>query len=699
MILGLTAAMGSVRLISNTFSVETGQALLAAREMIAREFNEQVELLSLYSEMLRSSRNVLAGKNFPNGSIESIEVGEAQLAVRVITADNPDVKADPPLLQLLTLAHRSDKAQIRVLDDREQVPTIALVRPIAGEPDRFLLLTSKMDKNFLSKIVTPLKVNAQILSLDKRILISTDAQAAMLPELSADELHSVLSGGLIYKTLAAAAETRFLFCAIPLASTDLILLSISRPMANLKTAIRTLTTQSAIIILVALLIGGIIFFKLLCRVMRPLGKFLTATEIVSAGNLDFQTDIDSKDEFGILARSFNAMVSEIGTLYNQRIIQEKSLAGVKEELKYKELLEAKNREIERTNQELRTHLEEMSALFNLNQAMASSLELEVLFDRMIEVLKDLLHCNLIVLSTYNPVNEELVVRKSFGINQEDLQGMVFQLDEGITGKVAMSRETIYIQDVSADGRNLNYKGCSKSEGSLISVPLVIKDRLAGVLNLHKHQTDAFTPGDLKLVQAIANQAAVAIDNSQLYEQARNLSNTDELTGLANRRHFQTILQRELAQSQRFHTRFTLIMADLDNFKAINDTHGHLKGDLLLNQVGQILLQNTRGIDLVARYGGEEFVVLLPKTDTEGARAAAEKLRISVMTEKYHGIEQSHPGGYLTVSLGIAEYPSDSRDVYELLELADRALYRAKNLGKNRVIAWNDVLDDVRQAAD
>jgi diguanylate cyclase (GGDEF)-like protein len=108
---------------------------------------------------------------------------------------------------------------------------------------------------------------------------------------------------------------------------------------------------------------------------------------------------------------------------------------------------------------------------------------------------------------------------------------------------------------------------------------------------------------------------------------------------------------------------------------------------------------TRDRKLECAFESDSAVLLADQTDTEGARAAAEKLRISVMTEKYHGIEQSHPGGYLTVSLGIAEYPSDSRDVYELLELADRTLYRAKNLGKNRVIAWSDALDDVRLAAE
>jgi diguanylate cyclase (GGDEF)-like protein len=693
-ILGLTATIGSVQLISNAFSRETRHELQAAREIIAREVHEQEAQLYFFSDMLHSGQILLPESHALNDATEPIKVGDVQLSVKIVTSQSPEVLADPVLQQLMILAHRSDKAQIRLVSDRDHIPTITLVRPIADDPDRLLMLTSQLNREFLVDLATPLQVDAQILSLDNRSLVSTSDRAAAIPVLSEADLQAILSGTPVYKTTNSNTDTLHLFCAIPLGTTDLLILSLTRSMSNLKHVVSTLTTRSAITILSILLLGGAVFFKLLRRVMRPLDKLVSAIEVVSSGNLAYQVDISSKDEFGTLARSFNAMVNEIGTLYNQRVDQEKSLARVREELKYKELLEAKNREIERANHELRIHLEELSALFNLNQAMASSLELETLFDRIISVLKDLLHCNRIVLCTCSPDYDELVVRKSYGLDEETLQGTVFRFDEGITGKAALSREMIYIPDINTDDRNLSYKGRSTSEGSMVSAPMVIKNRLAGVLNLHKLETDAFTPVELKLVQAIANQAAVAIDNSQMYEKARNLSNTDELTGLANRRYFKKILQRELDQSLRFRSHFSLILADLDNFKAYNDTHGHLKGDLLLKQVSQILLQNTRGIDLVARFGGEEFVILLPKTDTEGARAAAEKLRVSVMTEKYYGIEKSHPDGVLTISLGIAEFPNDSMDIYELLDFADRALYRAKGLGKNRVVAWSEAISEL-----
>jgi len=695
--LGLTAAIATVRLISNSFSEHTNSELLAARDIVDREIKEQEALLHIFGDMLASSHFALPGQSSIGATLENLELGEGALSAQLITAQDPLAVKDRNLQRLVTLSQRSGKHQLQVINDSNGVPTITLVRPVNNMPGSYLRINSHLDQKFLREITIPLQVNAQLLSLDNQVLVTTDSNAVPLPALNNQELRQVLSGGLLFKTHQSGVDIRYLFCAVPIGTTELLLLSINRPMAELQRTISSLATHSAAAILVALLIGGYLFFTLVRRVMQPLTNLLVATRELGAGNLEHQVQVTSKDEFGILARSFNAMVSEIKLLYGQKVEQEKSLAQANEGLKYKDILEAQKSEIELTNQELRSHLKELSALFNLNQAMATSLEIDILFDRMIAVLKDLLHCNRIVLFTYNPDTEELVVRKSFGSDSEQLHGTVFQLDEGITGKVAFTQEMHYIPDLVADDRNLNYQGRSRSEGSMISVPLAVKNRLSGVLNLHKFQIYAFTPSELKLVKAIANQAAVAIENSQLYEKARTLSNTDELTGLANRRHFQLILKRELAQAQRFHSHFALIMADLDNFKAYNDTHGHLKGDILLKNVSKVLLQNTRGIDLVARFGGEEFVILLPKTDTGGARSAAEKLRTGILAEQFQGIAESHPGGALTISLGIAAYPNDSRDIYELLDLADRALYRAKEEGKNRVIAWSDNSSEQRTA--
>jgi diguanylate cyclase (GGDEF)-like protein len=222
---------------------------------------------------------------------------------------------------------------------------------------------------------------------------------------------------------------------------------------------------------------------------------------------------------------------------------------------------------------------------------------------------------------------------------------------------------------------------------MISVPLVIKGRLVGAINLHKKQTEGFSASEQRLVQAIANQTAIAVDNTQLQERSRDLSNTDELTGLSNRRHFQEILKREVAQARRFSSIFSVIMCDIDEFKQHKTTLGNIQSDALLRQVGQALLKSTRGIDLVSRFGTDQFIILLPKTTKEGAFAAAEKLRKHILKEDFSSHIHSDLDFEVTVSFGVTEFPCDSKNIYELLNLADRALYAAKKDGSNCTVAW------------
>ena len=225
---------------------------------------------------------------------------------------------------------------------------------------------------------------------------------------------------------------------------------------------------------------------------------------------------------------------------------------------------------------------------------------------------------------------------------------------------------------------------------MLSIPLVTHNNMCGVLNLHKDRINSFKDNEIALSKTVATQAAIAIENAQLYKQATELSITDALTGLSNRRHFQDILNREYVLTQRYSASLSLIMIDIDHFKKYNDTHGHLQGDIVLKKVATCLLHNTRGIDLTCRFGGEEFVVLLPKTTTQGANTAAEKLRSVVEKEVFTGESESQPGGTLTLSLGVASYPADTSDMMNLLELADQALYKAKELGRNQVVTYTEV---------
>lgn len=158
---------------------------------------------------------------------------------------------------------------------------------------------------------------------------------------------------------------------------------------------------------------------------------------------------------------------------------------------------------------------------------------------------------------------------------------------------------------------------------------------------------------------------------------------DDLTGLFNRRFFRGLLEKQAAESQRYHQPFSLLMLDVDRFKTYNDLFGHVAGDRALAELSRVLNHTARELDYVVRYGGEEFAILLPKADKRQALAAAERHRLAVESHPFAGQEKL-PGGRLSVSIGAACFPTDALNGHDLLERSDEALYAAKSQGRNRV---------------
>jgi diguanylate cyclase (GGDEF)-like protein len=226
--------------------------------------------------------------------------------------------------------------------------------------------------------------------------------------------------------------------------------------------------------------------------------------------------------------------------------------------------------------------------------------------------------------------------------------------------------------------------------SWMAVPIVIYDNVEGVLAVHSDERSAFGDDELRLLESIGAQVAVALQNSQLYE----LAMVDGLTGLFVRRYFEARLDEEVQRSDRFGSEFSVIMMDLDHFKDLNDTHGHPAGDRILRDIAEIVRSEMRGVDTAARYGGEEFSMILPRTQMVAAYNLAKRIRARIAE---HEVEIDGAKVGLTASFGIASYPeSEARDASELVRLADRALYRAKQLGRNRVeLYWSDSNDSGR----
>ncbi|NOZ68254.1 MAG: diguanylate cyclase [Deferribacteres bacterium] len=211
------------------------------------------------------------------------------------------------------------------------------------------------------------------------------------------------------------------------------------------------------------------------------------------------------------------------------------------------------------------------------------------------------------------------------------------------------------------------------EGCHIVIPLKVRDRILGVLSLHCRSSAEVDDHKIKILLTIGNQVGVAIDHARLYEETKKLSLHDPLTGLANRRLMDIVLERSFARAKRLESSLSALMLDIDYFKKYNDTYGHTAGDALLVRVADIILKETRGMDLVVRYGGEEFLVLLFETGLNLAYDVAERIRKSVEAKIN-----------ITVSIGISSYHRDMKNKRDLIEKADEALYLAKQKGRNRV---------------
>ncbi len=224
--------------------------------------------------------------------------------------------------------------------------------------------------------------------------------------------------------------------------------------------------------------------------------------------------------------------------------------------------------------------------------------------------------------------------------------------------------------------------------SLLVLPLIVQDQVVGTLVVGHSERDRFPAQRREMLEVIANQVAVTVQNARLYAQMETMAKYDALTNLPNRRSFTERLQQTMARHRRNGRTFGLVLTDIDHFKNVNDTYGHPVGDEVLRQVGRLFREELREVDLPARYGGEEFVMILEDTDLEGARQVANRLREAVARLCF----QTEKGPLqCTISMGIALGPWDSDEPHTLVDLADQALYYSKENGRNQVSVYREVV--------
>ena len=265
-----------------------------------------------------------------------------------------------------------------------------------------------------------------------------------------------------------------------------------------------------------------------------------------------------------------------------------------------------------------------------------------------------------------------------------MKNVRLKVGEGIAGHVAKYGEKLVVPDVRADQRFAKRidKVTQWETESIICIPLRAKLRVLGVIQLVNVDMAHFGHEEQFFLQALCDYAAIAIENARAVERIQELTITDDCTGLYNARHLYKTLETEVYRSARFGYEFSVIFIDLDHFKQVNDTHGHLIGSKLLAEIGYLIKAQLRLIDFAFRYGGDEFVVLLPQTTKDAALVVARRLRDSLRASifcKEEGLNLN-----VRASIGLATYPHDAKSPHDIIRQADEMMYLVKNSTRDNI---------------
>ncbi|MCK5306006.1 MAG: diguanylate cyclase [Candidatus Omnitrophica bacterium] len=334
---------------------------------------------------------------------------------------------------------------------------------------------------------------------------------------------------------------------------------------------------------------------------------------------------------------------------------------------------------------LKIEKDKLEQILIIGKSMSAILNLDDLVNFIVHKIVEFIPAEKASLLLVDEKTGDLVIKAAKGLSKAASKERRVAADNTISGMVAQQGKPLLVENIEKNS-HLRSKNLSRYKTkSFLSLPLQTKDKVTGVFNITDKTSsdiDIFTEDDLKVLSVIIHQAAVAIENAKLYEKATCLAITDSVTGLFNHRYFHERLSQEVDRVERYAGNLSLIMFDVDSFKEYNDTYGHLPGDKALRDLADIIRASNRKVDIGARYGGEEFMIILPETSAKGAQVLAEKIRRAVESYPFAG-KKSKTEGRLTVSAGVAEY-GKKMSKGKFIDKADKALYKAKRSGKNRV---------------
>jgi diguanylate cyclase (GGDEF)-like protein len=347
----------------------------------------------------------------------------------------------------------------------------------------------------------------------------------------------------------------------------------------------------------------------------------------------------------------------------------------------------------RTRKQLEERVHDLEILNATARRMAASLQLEELVEAVArETCKAIAEAEAVSL-VHRPAGDRSgLVIDGFDRQTEKFLRRTMREGEGAAGWVMTHGMARRVDDLSADD-DIASRGGAHGIRSWLGVPLFMYGGCEGVIAVQSTHARAFRADHQRLLESLALQVAAALQNAHLYE----LAMVDGLTGLFMRRYFDARIEEEIERSKRYGTAFSVVMMDVDDFKSLNDTHGHLSGDRVLRGIASVVKSQMRGVDTAARYGGEEIAVILPRTELINAYNVGERIRGAIAELRITTDGNPAQSLRVTASFGIAAYPeSKAVDGEDLVRRADRALYRAKKTGKNRVeLYWSDESEPAR----
>jgi diguanylate cyclase (GGDEF)-like protein len=314
----------------------------------------------------------------------------------------------------------------------------------------------------------------------------------------------------------------------------------------------------------------------------------------------------------------------------------------------------------------------LSFLNNISKTAISSEDAEQMLEEIVREIEKNFRFDHIGVGILDYATKDIEIKAEAGTNS-GARGKRFPLGGGILGRVARSGATLRLHDV-----NGNLGGILPQSRSILCIPISYGETLLGVLNVESLREKAFSVDDELILNTLADLLATALHNSFVFQKLQQQSITDGLTGIKTRRFFWEALTGEWKRASRSGRPFSVVLMDLDKFKEVNDTLGHLEGDLVLARVGRLLEQKCRQSNVVARYGGDEFVILMPETGVEQAQVLAERLRIWIATDPMIAEHQ------ITGSFGVASFPVHGFSVEDIIRVADAGMYVSKHAGGNRV---------------